>query len=128
MFAALRTLGRIAKIGWTLARHDALIGADAYLPGWAARRLHGLRKAGASERPGERLAAALARFWYMRGYWHEGRDWLQQMTTLTAADTVAARRARAHRLREDHQALPPDRGAGAPRRPARSRASGRGAR
>ena len=60
MFAALRNLGRIAKIGWTLARHDALIGADAYLPGWAARRLHGLRKAGASERPGERLAAALA--------------------------------------------------------------------
>ncbi len=28
---------------------------------------------------GLRLAADLSRFWYLRGYWKEGREWLEQM-------------------------------------------------
>jgi predicted ATPase len=30
-----------------------------------------------------RLAADLSRFWYLRGYWKEGRDWLEQVLSQT---------------------------------------------
>jgi predicted ATPase/class 3 adenylate cyclase len=34
---------------------------------------------------GVQLAADLARFWYIRGYWSEGRDWLARMLAATSA-------------------------------------------
>lgn len=36
-----------------------------------------------------RLAAALHEFWYTRGYFSEGRDWLTQALTVSTAPTVA---------------------------------------
>lgn len=52
---------RIARIGWALARHDCLYWPDLMGPSPLIRRpLRALRKKGLPERPGERLALALA--------------------------------------------------------------------
>ena len=48
----------------------------------------------AAERPGLRLAVALWRFWWVRGYLSEGRRWLEQALGLVSSDPPA-RRARA---------------------------------
>jgi non-specific serine/threonine protein kinase len=37
---------------------------------------------------GLRLAADLSRFWYLRGYWKEGREWLEQMLAEASAETT----------------------------------------
>jgi tetratricopeptide (TPR) repeat protein len=37
---------------------------------------------------GLRLATALEPFWYMRGYWHEGRTWLAQALSLATGPTA----------------------------------------
>jgi predicted ATPase/DNA-binding SARP family transcriptional activator len=42
---------------------------------------------------GLRLAGSLARYWYLRGYWREGRSWLRQ---LLAADEAASQRTEDH--------------------------------
>jgi predicted ATPase len=50
---------------------------------------------------GLRLAGDLARYWYLRGHWHEGREWLQEMLSHTrdeAALSEAVARARARAL------------------------------
>ena len=52
---------------------------------------------------GQRLAGSLARFWYLRGYWREGREWLEQLLArgpagepaLAAPDCAQAARAKA---------------------------------
>ena len=52
---------------------------------------------------GQRLAGSLARFWYLRGYWRDGREWLAQLlargpqgeAALAAPDCVRLARARA---------------------------------
>jgi predicted ATPase/Tfp pilus assembly protein PilF len=53
----------------------------------AERRLLGLR-----------LGAALWRFWYMRGYLTEGRNWLEQLASCPPGDDVETRRAHARVL------------------------------
>lgn len=35
---------------------------------------------------GLRLAGSLARFWYLRGFWKEGREWLRALLAQTSAD------------------------------------------
>ena len=51
-----------------------------------------------------RLAADLSRFWYLRGYWKEGRDWLEQVLSQAppkdafAEPTARLRSARARAL------------------------------
>ncbi len=62
-----------------------------------------LQWAGAAASPVEtalRLAGALARFWYLHGYWSEGRAWLQQALAEPLPDTAppGLRRARARAL------------------------------
>lgn len=52
-----------AALKWTLADKDR--------PGW-------------SPEAGLRLAAALTGFWYLRGFWNEGREWLTVMLSQTA--------------------------------------------
>jgi predicted ATPase/DNA-binding SARP family transcriptional activator len=53
---------------------------------------------------GQELAGNLARFWYLRGYWQEGRDWLGQMlarglqSEALAAAPASAKAARAKAL------------------------------
>ncbi|HLF02390.1 MAG TPA: tetratricopeptide repeat protein [Anaerolineales bacterium] len=51
--------------------------------------------------PALRLAASLALFWYFRGHWNEGRDWLGNLLTMSARaeaeGDVRAARARALR-------------------------------
>lgn len=42
-----------------------------------------------------RLAGALRWFWYLRGYWSEGRGWLERALTLPGADVPTRARARA---------------------------------
>jgi non-specific serine/threonine protein kinase len=42
-----------------------------------------------------RLAGALWRFWYVRGYWHEGQQWLEQALVLDRDATPRAVRAKA---------------------------------
>jgi predicted ATPase/DNA-binding SARP family transcriptional activator len=52
---------------------------------------------------GQEIAGGLARFWYLRGYWQEGRDWLGQMLArglqgealANAPDCIRAARASA---------------------------------
>jgi non-specific serine/threonine protein kinase len=44
---------------------------------------------------GLRLAAALWRFWYLNGYWQEGRRWLEEMLTRQPASTDGVVRAKA---------------------------------
>jgi ubiquinone biosynthesis protein len=59
---SLRHVVRLAGIGWTLARHDALFvlsGVPATRPAWRAARW-ARRRDLAAARPGERLAAAFA--------------------------------------------------------------------
>jgi predicted ATPase/DNA-binding SARP family transcriptional activator len=58
-----------------------------------------------SSRPelGQEIAGSLARFWYLRGYWQEGRDWLGQMLArgfqgealVSASECIRAARAKA---------------------------------
>jgi non-specific serine/threonine protein kinase len=51
---------------------------------------------------GQRLAGAVYRFWYLRGYWNEGRDWLARLLAADAQPTQlteAGKRARAAALR-----------------------------
>jgi non-specific serine/threonine protein kinase len=55
------------------------------------------RERGAGE-TGLRLAAALARFWYMRGYLSEGLEWLDEMLSLPAAGNAGALGARGRAL------------------------------
>jgi len=50
---------------------------------------------------GLRLAGHLARFWYLRGYWNEGREWLKQMLAESGGDALlpeSMARARAKAL------------------------------
>ncbi len=42
---------------------------------------------------GLRLAAALSRFWYLRGHWKEGREWLEQMLLETAREAASSQAA-----------------------------------
>ena len=44
---------------------------------------------------GIRLAAALWRFWYLNGYWEEGRRWLEEMLTRQPESTDDVIRAKA---------------------------------
>jgi predicted ATPase/Tfp pilus assembly protein PilF len=44
---------------------------------------------------GLRLAGALGRFWYLQGYWDEGRRWLAEILELNAARVEPAQRAKA---------------------------------
>ncbi|MGH2593930.1 MAG: ATP-binding protein, partial [Anaerolineae bacterium] len=37
---------------------------------------------------GLRLAGNLSRFWYLHGYWNEGREWLKLMLSRSASDTT----------------------------------------
>ncbi len=51
---------------------------------------------------GLRLAGNLARFWYLRGYWNEGREWLNLMLSPSGGDAAlpeSMARARAKALR-----------------------------
>lgn len=58
---------------------------------------------GGSLDAGQRLAGGLARFWYLRGHWREGREWLAQLLeagprgaeALAAPDCTRAARAKA---------------------------------
>ncbi len=49
---------------------------------------------------GLRLSGSLWRFWYVRGYWREGRDWLRRALSETVgeAETESGRRMRATAL------------------------------
>jgi predicted ATPase len=48
---------------------------------------------------GWRIAGDLALFWYLRGYWNEGRDWLEQLFAQERdVDLESAQRARAKAL------------------------------
>ncbi|MGH2521643.1 MAG: tetratricopeptide repeat protein, partial [Anaerolineales bacterium] len=47
---------------------------------------------------GLRLAGALARFWYLRGHWREGREWLAKMLSESAANAPSSKAARARAL------------------------------
>ncbi|MCC6467144.1 MAG: 2-polyprenylphenol 6-hydroxylase [Alphaproteobacteria bacterium] len=59
MLRALRNLARLARIGWTLARHDALVlAAMAGVPPGLIRLGRRLARSDAAGRPGQRLAAA----------------------------------------------------------------------
>ncbi|MCC7046199.1 MAG: 2-polyprenylphenol 6-hydroxylase [Alphaproteobacteria bacterium] len=59
MLRALRNLARLARIGWTLARHDALVlAAMAGVPPGLIRLGRRLARSDISGRPGQRLAAA----------------------------------------------------------------------
>ena len=44
---------------------------------------------------GLRLAGSLYRFWYLRGYWREGREWLERMLSGAGTGDFALARARA---------------------------------
>ncbi len=46
---------------------------------------------GGSISAGLRLAGALARFWYLRGHWMEGRKWLDKILKVALKDDPAAR-------------------------------------
>ncbi len=46
-------------------------------------------------RRGLPLANALVRFWYFRGYWHEGVEWLEAILSLSSAQVRTAERATA---------------------------------
>lgn len=56
-----------------------------------------------SPETGQEIAGSLARFWYLRGYWQEGRDWLARMLAAgpqgdalaAAPDCAKAARAKA---------------------------------
>jgi non-specific serine/threonine protein kinase len=85
-------LRRADEVEW-LARleteHDNLRGALK----WATH-------SGALE-AGWRIAGDLSRFWYLHGYWNEGREWLEQMLSRQwheAATSESALRARAKAL------------------------------
>ncbi|HLF28682.1 MAG TPA: tetratricopeptide repeat protein [Anaerolineae bacterium] len=45
-----------------------------------------------------RLVGALARFWYLRGYWSEGREWLQRVLARQDSQTDALKAERAKAL------------------------------
>jgi predicted ATPase len=89
---ALRGAGQLAWLARLEAEHDNLRAA--------------LKWAGAAESPiwshqaGLRLAGALARFWYLHGYWREGRGWLRQALAepLPGTASPGERRARARAL------------------------------
>jgi tetratricopeptide (TPR) repeat protein len=44
---------------------------------------------------GLRLAGSLFRFWYLRGYWREGREWLERMLAKAGNSGSALARAKA---------------------------------
>jgi predicted ATPase/class 3 adenylate cyclase len=66
------------------AEHDNLRAALA----WSLETPAAGAEPGDGERPatGLRLVQALARFWYRRGYFAEGRHWLERAVELTAGD------------------------------------------
>ncbi|HMA34383.1 MAG TPA: tetratricopeptide repeat protein, partial [Chloroflexia bacterium] len=82
---AAQQLQGAAQIAW-MARleleHDNLRAALA----WCLTAPAGLQ-------PGLRLAGALASFWGLRGYWHEGRHWLTSFLTHPGAAAPTAARA-----------------------------------
>jgi non-specific serine/threonine protein kinase len=89
---AAPALRRAEQLDW-LARleteHDNLRAAMKWAKG-----------SGAVE-PGLRLAGGLARFWYLHGYWNEGREWLSGMLAQIKPETPiseAIQRARARAL------------------------------
>jgi non-specific serine/threonine protein kinase len=105
--------GGQADRGERLARaHDDLRAA---LGWWEARAREG------EVGPGLRLAGALWPFWFARGYWEEGRGWLQRFLALDGGAATPARAvalfgagyppwnvaspARAQALHEEHLAL-----------------------
>lgn len=60
MIRAIRNLLRLLRIGWTLARHDALVLLEmAGAPPGILRQAHRLARRDVAGRPGQRLAAAL---------------------------------------------------------------------
>lgn len=46
-----------------------------------------LEKRNAAPETAVRLAGALGRFWFVRGYWSEGRDWLQKSLAAASPDS-----------------------------------------
>ena len=86
---ALRRADQLTWLARLETEHDNLRAAMK----WA---LH----SGAAE-TGLRLAGALARFWYLHGYWNEGREWLKAMLGQVTRDvplSQAYQRARARAL------------------------------
>ena len=46
---------------------------------------------GSDPEPGLGLASALSTFWYMRGFWSEGRAWLEEALAGTPGNRAEAR-------------------------------------
>ena len=80
---ALRGPQQVAALDRLEAEHENLRAA-----------LRWLAEAGAAG-PGLRLAGALWRFWWTRGYWREGQEWLGRFLALPAAPPDAAARGAA---------------------------------
>jgi non-specific serine/threonine protein kinase len=87
--AAMRGPQQLAWLGRLEQEHDNLRGA---LQRAVERGRAG--DAGAAEQ-GLRLAAALWRFWYVRGHFDEGRRWLAQLLALPTGSLRTAERANA---------------------------------
>jgi predicted ATPase len=90
--AALRGADQVAWLARLDTEHDNLRAALK----WAGAVASPVRSPEASLR----LAGALARFWYLHGYWSEGRGWLRQALAerLPEGAPESLRRARARAL------------------------------